>query len=535
MGNTNSGCHNIGQNYLNNDKSEAKKITTDDNTNTGSKNHELFEILPADKFAGIFNAGNTCYCSSVLQALYATSPFRNNVLNYKPLISSNNVVYASSNTQSFTSFSSLQSADYRSTTFPRQKHYSNASISVAKVAELISKTEIGEKDSVIKNNMQKRELLKLRADNLLFALQELYSQIYEMKRKKPGKFDAKRFFNQFRNENPQFANFQQHDSHEFLHCILSRVKEVVDVENTIRTIARMQGMKTFRCSVKEEKFEVAEKKKKKGLGIFKKKNKVKLKATVEESSESKKFEEESRTRSSSVKSSNLQKLPVRVSYPNFVENIFGGVLTNETRCLACNSVSCKDETFLDLSLDIEDDVSLIHCFETFCAVETLTGDSKYVCDTCMCLQEAHKKVTIKKLPKVLMIHLKRFKYQESTQNYVKLNSKVSFPDKLNLNNFLQNESGDEEAGVFQLVSTVIHCGQGLSRGHYIAACRVSNDQFLLLDDEDSQLQNDLSEFHGEHSEKSNSRNSSPGKSSSATTENAYILIYQQLSTVDEHS
>ena len=83
-----------------------------------------------------------------------------------------------------------------------------------------------------------------------------------------------------------------------------------------------------------------------------------------------------------------------------------------------------------------------------------------VCDTCMCLQEAHKKVTIKKLPKVLMIHLKRFKYQESTQNYVKLNSKVTFPDKLKLNEFLQDDSGDEEAGAFQLVSTVIHCGQG---------------------------------------------------------------------------
>jgi ubiquitin carboxyl-terminal hydrolase 12/46 len=37
----------------------------------------------------------------------------------------------------------------------------------------------------------------------------------------------------------------------------------------------------------------------------------------------------------------------------WIQEIFQGTLTNETRCLNCETVSSKDEDFLDLSVDIE--------------------------------------------------------------------------------------------------------------------------------------------------------------------------------------
>lgn len=46
--------------------------------------------LNFEQFSGIYNTGNICYCSSVLQALYACAPFRNRVLGYKSLLSLNN-------------------------------------------------------------------------------------------------------------------------------------------------------------------------------------------------------------------------------------------------------------------------------------------------------------------------------------------------------------------------------------------------------------------------------------------------------------
>lgn len=37
-----------------------------------------------DKFFGMENFGNTCYCNSIVQALYYSIPFRENVLQYPP-------------------------------------------------------------------------------------------------------------------------------------------------------------------------------------------------------------------------------------------------------------------------------------------------------------------------------------------------------------------------------------------------------------------------------------------------------------------
>lgn len=47
----------------------------------------------------------------------------------------------------------------------------------------------------------------------------------------------------------------------------------------------------------------------------------------------------------------------------WIQDIFQGTLTNETRCLVCETVRSKDEDFLDLSVDIEQNTSLTHCLK----------------------------------------------------------------------------------------------------------------------------------------------------------------------------
>ncbi len=49
--------------------------------------------------------------------------------------------------------------------------------------------------------------------------------------------------------------------------------------------------------------------------------------------------------------------------PTWIHDIFQGTLVNETKCLCCETVRSKDEDFLDLSVDVEQNTSLTRCLK----------------------------------------------------------------------------------------------------------------------------------------------------------------------------
>jgi len=51
-------------------------------------------------------------------------------------------------------------------------------------------------------------------------------------------------------------------------------------------------------------------------------------------------------------------------------------------------VSSKDEDFLDLQVDIDQNTSITHCLRCFSNTEMLCGDNKFKCDNCCSYQEA---------------------------------------------------------------------------------------------------------------------------------------------------
>lgn len=140
----------------------------------------------------------------------------------------------------------------------------------------------------------------------------------------------------------------------------------------------------------------------------------------------------------------------------FIHSLFEGVITNEVRCLTCETVSSRDEAFLDLSIDIEPNASVTACLRQFSASEMLCQRNKFLCERCCGLQEAEKRMKIKKLPNVLALHLKRFKYEESLQRHIKLAYRVPFPFELRL--FNTTESAANPDRLYKLWAIVVHLG-----------------------------------------------------------------------------
>ena len=64
---------------------------------------------------------------------------------------------------------------------------------------------------------------------------------------------------------------------------------------------------------------------------------------------------------------------------------------------------------------------------------------------------------IKKLPNVLALHLKRFKYQEDVQKYIKLAYRVAFPLELRLFNTVDDSENPDR--LFELFAIVVHIGK----------------------------------------------------------------------------
>ncbi|KAK4782699.1 hypothetical protein SAY86_007073 [Trapa natans] len=195
----------------------------------------------------------------------------------------------------------------------------------------------------------------------------------------------------------------------------------------------------------------------------------------------------------------------------WVHKKFQGILTNETRCLRCETVTARDEIFLDLSLDIEQNSSITSCLKNFSSIETLNADDKFFCDKCCSLQEAQKRMKIKKPPQILVIQLKRFNYIEQLGRNKKLSYRVAFPLELKLIDYVE-----EADAVYSLFAVVVHMGSGSSHGHYVSLIK-SHHHWLFFDDENVEMidESAVQTFFGSAQEYS------------SNTDHGYILFYER--------
>jgi len=125
--------------------------------------------------------------------------------------------------------------------------------------------------------------------------------------------------------------------------------------------------------------------------------------------------------------------------------------------------------------------------------EKLTENNAYFCENCKRKNDSLKRMSIHKLPEVLILHLKRFKHDGGYYGGSKISKTVTFPvsSDFDLSPYLSpGQTGGGNS--YRLSGFTVHMGS-LTGGHYIAYCRhKTTGQWLCFDDSRVSIVTDLS-------------------------------------------
>ncbi|KAL7942243.1 deubiquinating enzyme [Trichoderma barbatum] len=405
-----------------------------------------------DKFFGFENFGNTCYCNSIVQALFYSDLFRESVINYPSLSPSdtpngnrpkvNVTLRPPMNPTPPAQQQNKKSLSTKDAIKQRQMLNNGQPVPGQPAVKPEDKPDTPEYKK--KQAMLKGPILELAQENGLAygmdectftGLKDIFLAVLQSSTR-TGVLSPQRFLEIFKRDNEMFRNSMHQDAHEFYGLVLNDV--IANVEANARKIAErleIKGQNDLVQSVEN------------ALGSALMNN-----ATG-----------------------------YRTPGTGWVHDIFEGVLTSETKCLTCETASQRDETFLDLSIDLEEHSSVTSCLRKFSAEEMLCERNKFHCDHCGGLQEAEKRMKVKRLPKVLTLHLKRFKYTEDYSRLQKLFHRVVYPYHLRM--FNTTDDAEDPDRMYELYAVVVHIGGNAYHGHYVSIIKTPDRGWVLFDDE----------------------------------------------------
>eukprot|EP01121_Diplochlamys_sp_Union-15-3_P011950 TRINITY_DN3515_c0_g1_i4.p1 TRINITY_DN3515_c0_g1~~TRINITY_DN3515_c0_g1_i4.p1 ORF type:complete len:622 (+),score=80.75 TRINITY_DN3515_c0_g1_i4:31-1866(+) len=134
--------------------------------------------------------------------------------------------------------------------------------------------------------------------------------------------------------------------------------------------------------------------------------------------------------------------------------------------------------------------SLYDCLDLFLNEEKLGKDNKWYCPKCKNFTKAIKKFDVWDLPEILIIHLKRFKFDKYHREKIEMD--IDFPIKdLDLSGYVSKKGKLSAPPLYDLYGISIHMGS-LGGGHYTAFAKnhINQHWYLFNDDKVTKLSSD---------------------------------------------
>ncbi|CAG8589805.1 11181_t:CDS:2, partial [Dentiscutata heterogama] len=149
----------------------------------------------------------------------------------------------------------------------------------------------------------------------------------------------------------------------------------------------------------------------------------------------------------------------------FFDRVFKTTWRNEVICTTCShkSITYKQEQAIQVGLG----KMLIGSVRDWAGPYPLND---YKCDKCnnnTCTQ----KCNLTRLPEILIIQVKRFRYDRGLQRCIKVNSHMSYNEILDMSEFCVHPGEDAR---YRLSASIIHVGSSPRSGHYYAYAKTAS-------------------------------------------------------------
>lgn len=159
--------------------------------------------------------------------------------------------------------------------------------------------------------------------------------------------------------------------------------------------------------------------------------------------------------------------------------IFGGYIQKKLECPSCNKFDNVYDSFLDLSLDLTQCSTVERCL-TKHFKQQITASRE--CTSCQHEGEQEGTHSIYKSPMTLTLQLKRFNADADT---TKINKFVKFEESMDIKRVITaNETVNTK---YNLYAAIVHTGQTINDGHYMAYVKSSNGIWYCMDNENVQV------------------------------------------------
>ncbi|XP_041056714.1 ubiquitin carboxyl-terminal hydrolase 40 [Carcharodon carcharias] len=164
----------------------------------------------------------------------------------------------------------------------------------------------------------------------------------------------------------------------------------------------------------------------------------------------------------------LESSLVGTSGHDLINRLYHGIVVNKIVCKECGNISERQEDFLDLTVAVKGVSGLEEALCTFYVEEEdFDNDNLYQCGRCEKLVKATKAAKLRHLPTFLTISLLRFNFDFAKCERYKETGRYSFPVRLNLRPFCEQDELPDSEYEYELFSVIIHKG-GCYGGHYHA-------------------------------------------------------------------